>query len=128
MDTKDYERWKAIIERLQTDNVVIGLSRTNFFSSVPQRVIRYIVSITLIGAGGSSGQVTIEKTEAAGTHTVKFQAVPLSPTQVQPLPPTGENILNPLTVIEGGTSQNITGIIAGPTVCYATVRYWDDQL
>lgn len=124
-----WDKLIEVINRLRVDSVTLLTARTNFFSSVPQRTIRKIVAIILIGDGVTSRTVNIEKTESDGTtHTMKFNTVPVGPAQVQHLPPSGYNILNPILTIEGGTNQNITGIVTGGSGVPVSVIYWDDVL
>jgi len=119
---------EQIMERLQVDSVTVGTSRTDFWAAVvPERKMRNIVLIELVGDGVASRTVNIEKTEEdLTTHTMKFNTVPVAPSEIVPLPQSGYDIENPILVLEGGTQ--LTGIVNAGAGLPATVVYWDTDI
>jgi hypothetical protein len=117
------EETKEIIrEKLRTDSVAIGTSRTDAWAvAVLPNTIRNIVAIFLIGDGTASRTVNIEKKEAIGTYTMKFNAVPVSPAEIKQIPQT-YSIEDPIIVLEPLTNLTLTASGGAP---YATIVYWD---
>jgi hypothetical protein len=117
---------EEIRERLQTDSVTIGTSRTALTEAVPESKMRYIVAIILIGDGTASRTVDIEKLEEDGTtYTMKFNDVPVAPADVRQLP-TNYDIENPILVLEGGTTPY--GTVSAGSGLNATIVYWDSEI
>ena len=117
---------EQIMERLSYAQLDITNARGNFFDSdVPERTMRNIVAIIIIGDGTASRTVNIEKVEEDDTWDMIFDSVPVPPAAVVPLPPADYDIENPIVVLEGGT--NISAVASAGTP-YATLIYWDTEL
>lgn len=115
-----------IRERLQAKDVAIGTSDTDAFSSnVPEKAMRNIVAIFLIGDGSASTTVDIKKKGESGSYTVLFNDVPVSPAEIKPIPPQSYNLENPIVVLEGGTNLGLKAASGSP---HATVVYWDSEI
>lgn len=113
---------EQIRNRVRVNQVTLSTSRGDLFTAVPERQIRNIVWIGIMG-DGTSRTVEIEKTEEDGTHTMKFDNIPVPPADQVPVPE-GWNfdIENPFMTLEGGT--NLTGISSAGSP-ELTVIYWD---
>jgi len=116
---------EEIRERLQTDQVDVLPSRTDLFSDVAERKIRYVVAIIINGDGVASRTMDIEKREEDGTYTMKFEKVPVAPADVRTLPRESYDIEDPIVTCEGGT--RLVGTASGNTL-YTTVVYWDSDI
>jgi len=115
---------KQIRQKLRVANVTIGTSDTDLFSSnVPENKMRNIVLIMIIGDGSASTTVDIEKKGEDGTYTVKIPSVPIAPADIQPIPPSGFSIEDPVIVLEGGTNLAFKAASGSPK---AAVVYWDE--
>jgi len=118
---------EEIRERLQTDSVLIGSSRTPLTAAVATRKIRNIVLILLHGDGVASRTVDIEKLETDGsTYTDKFTTVPVAPADVRPIPPVEWDLEKPILVLEGGTRPY--GTVSAGSGVNATIIYWDNDI
>lgn len=118
-------------ERLQTKNTWILGSRTDLLGEVtPERKIRYIIGIWLVGDGVASRTVDLEKLEDDGTtYTMKWQGIPVAPSERVPVPE-GWNfdIENPSMSLEGGTRlYGKTGPPAGISI-NSTIQYYDNDI
>ena len=123
---------KQIMERLQTDSVTIGITRTALTAAVPDRKMRFIVKIMLHGDGVASRTVDIEKLKKDGDptdpadFTMKFDDVPVAPADVRDIPEGSYDVENPILVLEGGTRPY--GIVSGGAGLNATILYWDSVI
>ena len=114
---------EQIMERLEYKSLSLTTSRQNFFSSdVPEKVIRYIVAIFIIGDGSASRTVDIEKVKEDDTYDMIFNDVPIAPSDVRPIPPSYD-IENPIIKLNGGTNLSAVANAGTPKV---TIIYWDD--
>ena len=122
---------EQIAERLQTKNTWLTGTRTDIFGAVvPERKVRYIVGIWLNGDGVASRTVDIEKLEEDGTtYTMKWQGIPVAPTERVPVPPNWHfDLENPSMTLEGGARlYGKTGAPAGISV-NSTTEYWDSDI
>jgi len=116
---------KEIRERLQTVNVYIGVGRTAFFTAVPERKIRFIVAITLLGDRVATREVYIEKLKEDGTYEPVFDSINLTAPEKVQLPIEGKDIENPIITLEGGT--RLYGRVSGNSIT-ATCEYWDNDV
>ena len=117
---------QEIMERLSYAQLDITNARGNFFDDdVPERMMRNIVAIIIIGDGTASRTVNVEKVEEDDTWDMIFDSVPVPPAAIVQLPPADYDIENPIVVLEGGT--NISAVASAGTP-YATLIYWDTEL
>lgn len=117
---------EQIMERLQTDDVWVTVSRTALTAAVPERKMRYVVGIFLSGDGVSSKTVDIEKLEEdETTYTMKFSMIPVAPADHREIPESGYDIENPIMVLEGGSRPY--GKASGNSV-NTTIIYWDNEI
>lgn len=117
---------EEIRERLQTDSITIGSSRTALTATVSSRKIRNIVLIRLHGDGVASRTVNIEKLEKdTVTYTMKFNTVPVAPADVRDIP-NDWDIEKPIIVAEEGTRPY--GTVNAGTGVTATIVYWDNDI
>jgi len=115
---------EVVIERLGYAQITVGTSDTNFFSSdVPERKMRNIVAIFLIG-DGTSRTVDIKKVKEDDTTDTIFDGVPVPPADIVPIPEK-HDIMNPIIVLEGGTNLAAVASAGAPT---ATLIYWDNDV
>jgi len=78
------------------------------------------------GDGTASRTIDVEKLEEDGsTYTMKFEDIPVGPSQIQRIPNTGYDIENPIMVLEGGSRPYATAS-GGTPKC--TIIYWDDEI
>jgi len=118
---------EEIRQRLQTDSVLIGTSRTALTGAVAERKMRYIVLIRLHGDGVASRTVDIEKLEEDGTtYTMKFNDVPVAPADVREIPESDWDIEKPILVLEGGARPY--GIVSAGAGVNCTIVYWDNDI
>lgn len=114
---------EEIRDRLRVYQATLGVARVDLFAAaVPERKIRNIVWIGIMG-DGTSRTVEIEKTEEDATHTMKFDNIPVPPADLIRIPDGWKfDIENPFMTLEGGT--NLTGIssLGAPEL---TIIYWD---
>ena len=116
---------EQIMERLEYKSLSLTTSRQNFFTSdVPEKVIRYIVAIVIIGDGSASRTVDIEKVKEDDTYDTIFDDVPIAPSDVRVLPP-NYDIENPIIKLNGGT--NLSAVASGGTP-KITIIYWDNEI
>lgn len=118
---------RKIMEKLQTYAKAVGTTDTDIFSSnVPEKAIRYIVRIDLIGDGVASRTVDIKKKNEDGTYTTKFPMVPVAPADVRQIPQGSWSVLDPILVLEGGT--NLAGKVNAGAGVSLVVTYYDDEV
>lgn len=118
---------EEIMERLKTESVTIGTTRTALTAAVSERKMRFIVLIRLHGDGVASRTVDIEKLEEDGTtYTMKFNDVPVSPADVREIPESDWDIDKPILVLEGGTRPY--GTVSAGVGLNCTIVYWDSDI
>jgi len=116
---------EEIRERLKTVNVYIGVDRTAFFASIPERKIRYVVAITLFGDRVTTREVYIEKLKEDGTYEPVYDSINLAAPEKVQLPIEGKDIENPIIALEGGT--RLYGRVSGNSIT-STIEYWDNDV
>jgi len=117
---------EQIMERLQTDSVNVTTSWTALTGAVSERKIRYIVGIFIHGDGSATRTVDIAKLEEDGTtYTIKFNQVPVAPTDVRQIPASGYDIENAIFTCEGGTRPYAR--VSGNSI-NITIEYWDNDI
>ena len=117
MVTKDQIR-----QKLRTVQIDLETSAKDIFAAVPERTMRNVVAIFLMG-DGTSRMVTIT---LAGERTGNiFKNIPVAPADLVQLPEGGYNIEDPITVVEGGCKLQAAQS-AGSGVAL-TCLYWDDE-
>jgi len=116
---------EEIRERLRTVNIYIGTGVTPFFDAVPERKIRYVVSITLFGDRVATREVYILKLKEDGTYEPVFDSINLTAPEKVQLPIEGKDIENPIATFEGGT--RLFGRVSGNSIT-STIEYWDNDV
>jgi len=123
---------EQIMERLQTDSVTIGTTRTALTAAVPDRKMRFIVKMMLHGDGVASRTVDIEKLKKGGDptadadFTMKFNDVPVAPADVRDIPEGSYDLESPILVLEGGTRPY--GKVSAGAGLNTTILYWDNDV
>lgn len=125
---------EEIIDRIRVRSTPLGSDaddRTHLFSAiVPERKIRHIVYIGIIG-DGTSRTVDIQKIkegaeapyDADDVESTKFDDVPVPPAAQVPVPEEWEfDITNPFMTLEGGTTLVGLASAGAPTL---TIIWWD---
>ena len=116
---------ERIYSRLRIKQITVGTaSETDVWTSnVPERKMRNVVYIGLIGDGEASRTVNIKKKEEDGSYTTIFPSIPVPPAAQVPVPE-GWNfdIENPVIVLEGGTNLGAMASGGSPKM---VVIYWD---
>jgi hypothetical protein len=115
----------TIRERLRFATLSPGTSPSNFFTNdIPEKTMRYIVAILIIGDNVGTKTVTVSRVNEDDTLTTFLNAVPVGATELKPIPPSYD-VENPILTLEGGTNLAASASASGPKV---TVIYWDDEI
>ncbi len=105
------------------ENGVVCVCTDIFDSVVPERKIRHIVYIGIMGDGTSRTAEILKDEETAGSQTMKFDNIPVPPADTESVPEDWHfDIENPFLNLEGGTNLTAIASAGAPEL---TIIYWD---